>query len=487
VGDARAAAVRLRSLVEQGHLEFGVTPDAHEPRPLRRMVDRLGRLPASPGRDEWLTRLSTLDDLVQRLTTASLDERVRLVPALEAAFTEATGQPARRGQGVIYADRAVFYEECSSPFELAVGQDVLRRWADRLGAAMEASTAHGAATQRAARERVRAVLGPGTRLNLLEYSQKLLDVADPAGSRFAADHVPVHPAEHAAERLVSLAATARQLPGDRYALIDLCPVAGTVDGLAHAPLVLSRTHHHLLTDGWLATMYDDRDEFARSAREWLAGRPELTELDPGRRNKGYYRFPGRRIALRGLGPADAADPDVWSPEQITVEVTDDEVRCCGPDGQAIQLYLSLSDYVKYPPYAALSHPQVLHASFTGTGDVAEVSVEGGVTYQRARWWLDPGELATASRPARFLALRRFAARTGAGRFVFCRTDRERKPYLIDLDSVLGADLMGHIARNAGWIQAERMRPGPDELWLRDEHGLRYTCELRMQMTGRDQG
>jgi hypothetical protein len=107
----------------------------------------------------------------------------------------------------------------------------------------------------------------------------------------------------------------------------------------------------------------------------------------------------------------------------------------------------------------------------------------GVVYQRPRWIVDAGQV-TARRPdARFLALRRLARRARGVRFVFCRSADERKPYLVDLESVLAADLVAHVA--TGPLTAEEMVPGPDGLWLRDERGRRYTCELRMQIVGRD--
>jgi hypothetical protein len=201
-------------------------------------------------------------------------------------------------------------------------------------------------------------------------------------------------------------------------------------------------------------------------------------------------FPVWRLVLRALSAADAPDPQVVWPAQITVEQTGAGLRCLDAAGREVTLYLPLSDFVKYPPYAALSHPQVLHAVFAGpadrggTDDAPQVTV-GGVVYQRPRWRLDAAELSGGAPYARFLQLRRLARTRISSRFIFCRTDGERKPYLIDLASVLAADLAAHIAKGDAPVTAEQMRPAPDELWLRDEQGHRYTCELRMQVIGRE--
>jgi hypothetical protein len=160
------------------------------------------------------------------------------------------------------------------------------------------------------------------------------------------------------------------------------------------------------------------------------------------------------------------------------------VRCLDESGREVAVYLPLSDYVKFPPYAAISHPQVMHAVFDDPFAVPAVVIDD-VVYQRARWELDAAALSVAQPQARFLEMRRFARSSGAGRFVFCRTNRERKPYLIDLASVLSADLVGHVVKDSSRVSAEEMRPGPDQLWLRDDQGCRYTSELRMQLVGRE--
>lgn len=478
----RETAQHLRSLVAEGALVFGVAADPYDLEPLRAMTGRLAALPASDARTEWTGRLERVAGLLRGIERAALPERVELTGELEAAFTEATGKPARRGEGAVYADRAVFYEECSSPFALEVGEGTIRTWERRIADAMEVSTAHGWAVWSRARRLVADALPDSEPRDLTDYAALLRPPFDPGGSRFAPDHMRDYPAHDAPGTVAALLDDARALDGDRYVLVDLCPGADDVGGIGDGELVVSRCHHHLLTDGWLATMAEDRAEFAAAATAWAGGHPESAGLDLGRRNKGYYRYPGRRVVLRAPSAADAGDPGVLWPRQLTVTRAEDGPRCTGPDGTPLSLYLSLSDYVKYPPFAALSAPQVLHAPFTGAGRLPRVDI-GGAVYQRARWTPDPARFTPAPPAARFLALRRFARSAGAQRYVFCRTDRERKPYLVDLESVLAADLIAHIAKGAESMTAEQMLPGPGQLWLRDEQGRRYTCELRMQLTG----
>jgi hypothetical protein len=479
----RDTASRLLSLVAGGQLEFGIGPAPDETDPLGAMLQRLAPIPGEAAR-EWSGKINTLRALLTELESTAFPERIATVERLELEFSAVTGKPARRGAGAVYADRAVFYEECASPFALEVGEETLRAWTSRISVALELSVAHGAAAQRAAAERVRTALGTVPPLRFPDYAARLLAALDPGGSRFVPDHVPSYPAAGHEQVIDDLLDAASRLPGDRYALVDLCLAAGDARRLPTADLVLSRCHHHLLTAGWLGEMYTGAEPFGADASRWIAGQPDLLGVDAGRRNKGYYVFPGRRVVLRAPSAADAADPQVVWPAQITVEQTAAGPRCLDPAGGEVTLYLPLSDFVKYPPYAALSHPQVLHAVFTGTDDVPHVTV-GGVIYQRARWRLDAAELSGNAPYVRFLQLRRLARTRISSRFVFCRTGAERKPYLIDLESVLAADLAAHIAKDGAPVTAEQMRPAPDELWLRDERGHRYTCELRMQVIGRE--
>ena len=487
----RDTASRLLSLVADSRLEFGIAPAPYDTDPLGAMLRRLNRIGGAAAHG-WSEKLSKLRELLGELERTAFPGRIACVERLEQEFSAVTGKPARRGAGAVYADRAVFYEECASPFALEVGEQTLRSWINQVSASLEVSVAHGAASQQAAAEEVRAALGAVPPLRFDDYAARLLTTLEPGGSQFVPAHLPSYPVTESKRVTEDLLDAAARQPGDRYALIDLCLAVADTGRLPAAAVILSRCHHHLLTSGWLGEMYTGTEPFGASAAAWIAGHPDLIGVDAGRRNKGYYLFPGRRMVLRAPSAADADDPMVIWPAQITVEHTAAGPRCLDPAGRPASLYLPLSDLVNYPPYAALSHPQVLHAVFTAPSDAAvtddtpEVLV-GEAVYQRPRWRINATELRGDTPRARFLQLRRLARSRIPDRFVFCRTDAERKPYLIDLASVLAADLAAHVAKSGSAVTAEQMRPAPDELWLRDEQGRRYTCELRIQVTGRERG
>ncbi|PPK67097.1 lantibiotic dehydratase [Actinokineospora auranticolor] len=476
----RAAEVAkgLAVLVAEQRVCVAFGPAEYDDAPLTTMLDQLAALPASAARDSWVERVAGFEQVLTDLAEADLAGRITLVATAEQRFTELTGKPARRGAGAAYADRAVFFEECSSPFALTVDADLVAGWEKRLHTALEACVGHGAATQRSAVAAVRRD-HPDGESNLLDYAARAAAALADATSTQQAGHAPVHlPSE-----VDDMVAGAARAPGDRYAVVDLCPAAASVDGFDTAGLVLSRVHHHLLVDSWLATMHPDRTAFGADAAAWVAEqRGAVVGLDFGRRNKGYYRFPGPEVAMRPLTWADLPDGGPMRPWDLRVSVAEDGVRLSTPDGAGVRAYVSLSDFVKYPPMAALAHPQVLHPAFATDAEV----VVGDVVLQRARRRV-PTRGFTAPEPhVRFLHLRRVARELGC-RFVFCRGAHERKPYLLDLASPLAADLVGHVARGADTLTVEPMAPGPDHLWLRDEQGHRYTSELRVQVIGTESG
>jgi hypothetical protein len=85
----------------------------------------------------------------------------------------------------------------------------------------------------------------------------------------------------------------------------------------------------------------------------------------------------------------------------------------------------------------------------------------------------------------FQGLRDWAASAGMPRHVFVRTPDERKPYYVDFEApLLLANLARAVRRAAeadphAVIDVAEMLPGPDELWLTDAAGHRYTSEFRM--------
>ncbi|WP_218828768.1 hypothetical protein [Rhodococcus sp. 06-235-1A] len=483
----------LRKLLADGAADVELGEGEYDTAPLRALRDQLAAIPPMPAKDEWIDRIDELEGLRASMENQPLDERISTVATLEHRFTEITGKPARRGQGATYADRAIFFEECSSEFDLEISEHQLAEWERRLSPLLEVAVAHGAATQRAAVAMVRDALAdaghdPDDAMTLADWSMRAaaaLERREVSTSRFRTGHAPTYCGAAADAEIATLLEKAKDQRGDRYAVVDLCPRAVDEHALPGAPLIVARTHHHLLVHSWLATMFDNPDKFAGDANDWITRSADsLVGLDFGRRNKGYYRFPGPEIAFRPLSWADTRRRDLLTADDVTVTPVGDRVELQDRRGRHLRCYVPLSDFVKYPPTASLSHPQVVHPVFSSEQQhQPEIEIEG-VVVQRARWEVSTDELTGTTPSSRFLNLRRLAQLTGC-RFVFCRSATERKPYMLDLAAPLAADLLAHIAKTPGVLDIEPMSPEPEMLWLRDQQGRRYTSEARIQLIGHD--
>lgn len=89
--------------------------------------------------------------------------------------------------------------------------------------------------------------------------------------------------------------------------------------------------------------------------------------------------------------------------------------------------------------------------------------------------------------ARFLAARRWMRKQGLPRFMFVKSQIERKPVYVDLDSPIYLNILARIIRRTkdnhaaanSLITFSEMLPTHDQAWLPDIEGNHYTSELRL--------
>jgi hypothetical protein len=108
---------------------------------------------------------------------------------------------------------------------------------------------------------------------------------------------------------------------------------------------------------------------------------------------------------------------------------------------------------------------------------------------RETWRLpatEPAFVGTTDESARYLQARAWAASHGLPRHVFLRFAGERKPIYADLTSLASIDLISRSLRRSrrkagpdATLTVVEMLPAPDQAWLTDAQGQRYTAELRM--------
>lgn len=150
-----------------------------------------------------------------------------------------------------------------------------------------------------------------------------------------------------------------------------------------------------------------------------------------------------------------------------------------PDGRTYPLIAVLGEYVGY---LTANRFQVLPAA----PHSPRVTVDR-LVIARETWRIPAAELiplTAVPEPEAYRGLREIAAAHGIARHTFWRAAPGTKPIYLDLHSpVLGALLVRELRRVARLGEATvtfvEMYPGPNQLWLTDADGRRYTSELRI--------
>jgi hypothetical protein len=291
LGTDAATAQRLAlPLLKSAVVVMGLQFNTHEFGVFQNLRAAVEALPQGEAQAKWLAQLDRLDALREAFQNSEFPARKAALLALEAAFTELTGVEARRGEGKMYSDRLIIYEEGGSPFRLRFGKEYAQALARALSPGLELSAAFGEKVQREYRQAVKEKLGAQTELDFLGYASRLRPDGV-TGSQFSpVDPVIIPEGVSDARTLGDVLPPSSE--GGRFALPDVC-ISGQPgpDGnpVGLKPL-LGRVHHHLLVWNWLCAFYEHRPRLEGVARRWLTREPtakHLTAVAFSRRNKGF--------------------------------------------------------------------------------------------------------------------------------------------------------------------------------------------------------
>jgi len=517
VMDRPADEVRdvLAPLITEGLLTraFDIPPEMEPEQSLARALRELAPGPA-------VTRsLATLADLESTRATV---EKAGTPQALAAAladgddrFSRASGLPATRQRDESQSGRRLFAMQCERDLEITLGTVTVdelaaplglvlssARWlARRAGEEFEAVAGRvyqdlapmytdGAVPLNAMISHLMEVTRPGAWLDGLaeDLAARWLRVLDPdldasRVTRTAASltedvrrefggPAPGYAAgrHHSPDIMIAAAGPAQIEAGDYEFVLgelhigvvtadsrtftDFAPVPDRAGRYAELALVPGQPRFlplHVrgtadLISGW---NYPPPDSFA----------PAYTYLSFGER-VGERDVPGVRVAAG----------------EIVVTPDSGRLRARLPDGTRHPLLHVLGEFVSY---SVASRFRMLPAR----AHTPRVTVDRLVVTRES--WRIPaaefGHLATMTEPAAFASLLRLAAAHGLPRHVFWRSAPDVKPIYLDLRSPLLAAVFAREVRRAqsATIVFTEMYPGPDELWLPDAEGLRYTSELRL--------
>ena len=437
---------------------------------------------------------------------------------LEDTFTNLTGQQPTRSPGRMYGARQLVYEDCRRDLEVTIGTALLDGLAEALPAILSGSRWFVGEVATAVREILADAVAAARRDNgagpvplaavwarvvpVLAPGSKAWDAPFPDGIRQATAGLQQRWAEVLAgdptpEELRSRAARvfADASPGGRTGGVHHSPdvqvAAPSLEAVNRGDYLLVYGDFHpggcIMRQAFLATAHPDFDDLLAGYERDLPS-PRLYLVPP----KSMPRMTNR-IMLSLVSPEDVflqASDDALMPARFTtVPISAFHVEGDGPEAGAVldggsfrcpllevfSIFALLLGVRSWDPFPSAFHGPRLTV--------------GRSVLRRATWRAQAGEIdfwRIGDRDRRRAAATNWAAEAGMPRQVFVLAPPEEKPVYIDFESPVLVDLLARMLRNSAEgaalgrpVRITEMLPTPEDCWLPDADGNRYTSELRL--------
>ncbi|WP_026416504.1 lantibiotic dehydratase [Actinomadura oligospora] len=515
--DLRQAAV-LDRLVEGGIVWQGVNMP-YNSRAERVLRETLEAIPEPRARELALAGLDRLDRARDAVAEAAgdADALADALDNLDAEFTDVTGAEPRRRDGQMYAGRRVCFEDTVRDLDISFGRPVLEALSGPFGrvllpAARWVSAALAEAYDEAFRklyERLREPGADGVPMPLFwDAVQPLLSgperPADAVAAEFARrwnDLAGIDAATSGESRLsldsADLAGRAARLfaadrPGWAAARIhspDLHIGASSVAALAAGEFTLVLGEMHTAGPTLDSAVFTDRHPDPDKLREAAAADigPQFRPLYP----TWWPQYTARIAPVLGatdhqlaFTAAPGADPGRVLP-LVTLTVTDRDgtLEAVGPDGPRRPLREVFSLLFGWLGAEAFKR--------IGTGAHHPRVTLDRLVVVRETWRTTVGETGIAPKKGavpEYLAARRLRASLGLPERVFAKVGTEIKPTYVDFTGPRSVSAFASMVRSARDASGDgvpvtftELLPGPEEAWLEDARGRRYSSELRIQI------
>jgi amino acid adenylation domain-containing protein len=508
--DVFAVLARLRD-ARRIAWSFEVSPA--ELVPQRALREQLARIDEPAVREPALAALDELEAGRRAVADAAgdPDRLTRATAALQEAFTRHTGTAAVRRPGQFYAGRTLVYEECRRDLDVELGPDLVASLMPPLSLMLESArwfTSAGAALfRRALRDTFRA--RGETTVRLADFWLWANDIIFRLDKRVVGRLTSALQERWAtilgldlAQRRVSFSADVLR---DAVTSAFAAPKPGWRSAVQHSPdvMIASRDVDAIRAGEfqWVLGELHAGVNTMRSAL-FVSQHPNAAELHAAM----AHDLAGPRIVLaatreEGGTPQRLADALVQPIDRRVVSAHD----ACGPDlvgatlvadlllsemdGRLVahdrggQLRMDLVELVNEQLMGQLvQHFRPLPAA----PHTPRVTIDKLVV-SRENWRMparDLGFAFAADEATRYLRVQEWRHSTGMPRFVFVKSPVEFKPFYVDLESLPSVEHFAHAVRALdreepdGSMSIGEMLPGPDQLWLTDAGGARYTAEFR---------
>lgn len=490
--------------------------------PERRLRQALERIEEVAPRQAALAALDELEAARDGVTAAVGDAAAldKALNHLEDTFSRLTTVAPTRSHGQTYSGRTLVYEDCLRNFDMELGQELLAALAPPLSLLLTSArwlafqvANHVRNTLRTLYSENRSRTGQATISAMGFAAQAQPHLFGPGAEAFdairlnyqqkwaAALTMPVRTrcVHYDSRSLQSVIMTAFQAPDSgweyaRYHSPDIMIAADSLTAIQQGDyqLVLGEIHPALNTLGaafWLAQHPSADDLFEAMASD-LPG-VHLTYAIPKswpsmttRTHRALLPPQNFHLAF-GNDPVAAPSSQILPIGSLVVEEVDGQLIIRSRDGRAqfdfleaftptlIRLLGGLSD-----PFGLVGQtdytPRIMIDNLVVARETWRVRVEAAsFAYVK-----DEGE--------RFLEARRWARELGIPRLAFGRVSIERKPFFVDFDSPIYVNILAKMIRRTAenkeadpTLTIREMLPRPDQTWLTDAQGRRYTCELRL--------
>ena len=505
----------LKAKTDEGILtwRFLVPVEVNSERALRRQLLRVGDPEL---RVTALNRLDKLETARREVAEAAGDpaQLNRAMYNVELIFEEITNAPGKRNPGATYGGRTVVYEDCQRDMAIRIAPDLLSPIVPALSLLLKSLRWFMQSTalefqrlfSHTYREIAAAQAGRDVRLqDWWQYTEPKLLNASSLGEvekifrQKWADILAVEPCGSTLQfESCSLQDKVEQLfpePGDgyypvRYFCPDLMLAAEGPEAVRRGEVlyVLGEVHagKNTLCHAALVEQHPDRNDLAEATQWDLASacfkilNTQADETTTVRTSEGLLR------------PADyllATTPDAVAPSgfdyhpisRLILTEHDEAIEVVSPaDGRRFHILEAFSDLLfgfvmnKASWIAPLRHaPRVLIDK---------------LVIHRETWRFLKDELNFATEKdeaSRFLGARRWMKNHELPQKMFVKSALEVKPFYVDLESPVLVEILCRAIRrmNSSGGEGEalifsEMLPGPQQLWLQDAKGNKYTSELR---------
>jgi lantibiotic biosynthesis dehydratase-like protein len=506
--DALATLAQRRWIVWR----IEVPASAHPDRALRATLERV---PDPVARGRALAQLAVLEDGRERVRLAmgDADTLVAALTALEADFVGLTQTPAQREKSAKTAPcRALVYSDSRRRATARIGTAVL----DELTPLTLCLTAARWMTNRfaeAVSERIRS------EWRMLRDQQAVVDLASlwmrclPVPHPQAAGDIDRIQAQLRSrwEQIIDAPAGARRVHrtsaaiadrvreafGEpaagwniaRYVSPDVFVLADDVQAVERGDfgLVLGELHVAMNTVG--ASLFvmqhpDARQLLAETGRDFPGPRvmPMLPKEQPPRWNTrsrpALMRPEDYHVGMVDY-TADPHRPRTVMAADVAVEERDGRLVAVLPDGAVFSLLDVFGN--------ALTNRVMDRFTLRSDADHSPRVTVDRMVVARETWRFTADELTFAAEKAeakRFVRGRRWRDARELPRFVFVISPAEPRPFCVDFDSPVYVNILAKAARRLGrrdpaaQLTITEMLPTPEQAWLTDHSGARYSSELR---------